>query len=440
MLSTSLIRIAVFFLALALTDTPELRAQGTDDGKVLSPIWLTETESGIQGLKLYFFYSETCGHCEAAAPIVRRIAEERPWLELEALAIDQGSNVRSFFMLAREFGREPEAIPTFFICGEMLVGFDEAMGTGAEIANIADDCHARLVGEAAAPARGVRDETQEAFQVDLPVVGDVDLKRLSLPVLTITLAGLDAFNPCAFFVLLSLLSLMVHAKSRARIAVVGGVFVLISGLMYFVFMTAWLNFFMLVQNVDWITTAAGGVALAIGALGIKDYLAMGQGPSLSIPASAKPGLFERMRHLISVQNIAALLLGTGVLAIAANSYELLCTSGFPLVYTRLLTLHDLSHTARYTYLALYNLVYVIPLLFVVIVFVATLGSRKLTENEGRTLKLLSGLLMSGMGITLIVAPDVLHNVLAALGLLVAALTLSVVIKTLDRPRRGIEHK
>lgn len=231
--------------------------------------------------------------------------------------------------------------------------------------------------------------------------------------------------------LLSLLSLMVHAKSRARIAIVGGVFVLISGLMYFVFMAAWLNLFMLVENVVWVTIVAGLVALTIGVLGIKDYLALGRGPSLSIPASAKPGLFERMRRLISVQSIAALLLGTGALAIAANSYKLLCTSGFPLVYTRLLTLHDLPHTARYTYLALYNFVYVIPLLVVVVAFVITLGSRKLTENEGRTLKLLSGLLMTGMGITLIVAP---------LGLLVTALILTLVIKTLDRPPRGTEHK
>lgn len=431
---------AVLILGAIIALAPSSSAQEIEGGEALSPIWLAETENGERGLRLYFFYSETCGHCEAAAPVVERIAEVRPWLKLEALAVDNETNARLFFMLARELGREPEAVPTFFICGEMLVGFDDAGGMGARVASIADACHARLAGEDSPAGRVVQDEAPDDLQLDLPLFGNVDAQNFSLPAITVMLAGLDAFNPCAFFVLLSLLSLMVHAKSRARIAVVGGVFVLISGLMYFVFMAAWLNFFMLVQNVGWITIAAGLVALAIGIIGVKDYIALGRGPSLSIPASAKPGLFERMRHLISVQSITALLLGTGVLAIAANSYELLCTAGFPLVYTRILTLHDLPHAARYTYLALYNVVYIIPLLLVVIVFVATLGARKLTENEGRTLKLLSGLLMAGMGIILIAAPDLLHNLLTATGLLAVVVVLTIAIKMLDRPRHEVTRQ
>jgi hypothetical protein len=54
----------------------------------------------------------------------------------------------------------------------------------------------------------------------------------------VVLAGLDAFNLCAFFVLLFLLSLMVHARRRMRMALVGGVFVAFSGLLYYVCMAA----------------------------------------------------------------------------------------------------------------------------------------------------------------------------------------------------------
>lgn len=401
----------------------------------LSPIWLANADSGQTRLKLYFFYSETCGHCEAAAPVVRRIAEERPWLELDALPVSRDANARLFFMLSREVGREPEAVPTFFLCGEMIVGFDEAAGTGARLARIADNCHARLTGDVVTDTPVFREDPPEELQLDLPLVGKVDAQRLSLPALTVMLAGLDAFNPCAFFVLLALLSLMVHAKSRTRIAVVGGIFVLFSGLMYFVFMAAWLNLFLALRNLDWITVAAGAVAFGIGLLAIKDYVVLGRGPSLSIPEAAKPGLFERMRRLIGLESMLGLLIGTSLLAIAANTYELLCTSGFPLVYTRILTLHDLPNAARYAYLALYNSVYVIPLLLVVIVFVVTLGSRKLQEGEGRTLKLISGLMMAGMGIVLITAPELLHNIITAASLLVAALLLAAVIRMIDR-RRG----
>jgi len=426
------------WIVLALLLTPSLgiakesEAEKPVSAASLSQIWLADADDGLGRLKLYFFYSETCRHCEAAAPVVRRIAEERPWLELEALPVSRDANARLFFMLAREVGGEPEAVPTFFLCGEMIVGFDDAAGTGARLARIADSCHARITGETATEPPISEEGSPDELHLDLPLFGKVDAQRLSLPALTVMLAGLDAFNPCAFFVLLSLLSLMVHAKSRARIAVVGGVFVMFSGLMYFVFMAAWLNLFLALRTLDWITIAAGAVALGIGILAIKDYAALGRGPSLSIPESAKPGLFERMRRLIGLESMLGLLIGTSVLAIAANTYELLCTSGFPLVYTRILTLHDLPNAARYAYLALYNSIYVIPLLLVVIVFVVTLGSRKLQEGEGRTLKLVSGLMMAGMGLVLITAPELLHNVVTAAGLLAAALLLAAVVRTLDR--------
>ncbi|RIA55056.1 thioredoxin family protein [Dichotomicrobium thermohalophilum] len=421
-----------FLLLLLFMGLPASVSAQAESPDELGPVWFAEAPEGERRLKLYFFYSQTCPHCADAEPVVREIAEARPWLELEELAVEREANERFFFMLSREFGREPEAVPTFFLCGEMLVGFDNASGMGARIARIADQCHARLTGQQ--PESQMASETPDDLTVELPLFGKLDAEQLSLPALTLVLGGLDAFNPCAFFVLLSLLSLMVHAKSRLRIAIVGGVFVFFSAAMYFVFMAAWLNLFLVLQNLQWITVAAGLVALGIGALSIKDYVYFGQGPSLSIPESAKPGLFERMRRLIGMRSLAGLLAGTVVLAIAANSYELLCTSGFPLVYTKVLTMNDLPSAARYAWLALYNIVYVIPLLLVVVVFTATLGARRLSETEGRTLKLVSGLMMAGMGVVLILAPELLHNVLTALALLAAAVILTAIVRALDRRR------
>lgn len=69
-----------------------------------------------------------------------------------------------------------------------------------------------------------------------------------------------------------------------------------------------------------------------------------------------------------------MLAATVALAFAANAYELLCTAGFPLVFTRILTLAELITPAYYGYLALYSAVYVLPLLAIAAVFVATLGA------------------------------------------------------------------
>jgi hypothetical protein len=225
---------------------------------------------------------------------------------------------------------------------------------------------------------------------------------------------------------------MVHARSRARMALVGGLFVLFSGLLYFVFMAAWLNLFLVVGYLPVVTVAAGLVALLVGAINVKDFVWPKRGISLSIPERAKPGLYQRTRDLVGAGSLPALLAGTVTLALAANAYELLCTAGFPLVFTRILTLSELSTPAYYGYLGLYNLVYVLPLLVIVVIFVLTLGARKLKEEEGRVLKLLSGLMMLGLGLVLLFAPEMLSQPLTALSLILAALAGTALVVWLAR--------
>jgi hypothetical protein len=281
------------------------------------------------------------------------------------------------------------------------------------------------------PAPGPADAT-----VTLPLLGRRDLGALPLVVLAVVLGALDSFNPCAFFVLLSLLGILVHARSRGRMLLVGGAFVLCSGVVYFVFMAAWLNVFLHVGELRAVTVAAGVVALAIAAVNVKDYFLFHRGITLGIPEGRRPALFARMRALLDETRLPALLLGTLVLALAANSYELLCTAGFPMVFTRVLTLHRVGPAASYLYLALYNAVYVVPLAAVVAVFARTLGARKLSAGEGRVLKLVSGLMMLGLGVVILVDPSLFNSPAAGVGLLAAALLAAAVIVRATRGARS----
>jgi hypothetical protein len=301
-------------------------------------------------------------------------------------------------------------------------------------------CRAKIVADptamnAPAAARVAADAAAAGGPgVVVPLLGTVSAETWSLPVLTVVLAGVDAFNPCAFFVLLFLLSLLVHAKSRARMLVVGGTFVLISGLAYFMFMAAWLNMFLLAGEMRIVTIAAGLLAVTIAAINVKDYFWFKQGPSLSIPESAKPGLYKRMRGIATAGSFGPMMASTVLLAIVANSYELLCTAGFPMVYTRVLTLAQLETWQYYAWLAVYNVIYVIPLLAIVIVFVKTMGARKLSESEGRILKLVSGFMMLGFGLMLLAAPQWLTNPLASILVLVVAVGTALVAARFAKPQ------
>jgi uncharacterized membrane protein HdeD (DUF308 family) len=85
--------------------------------------------------------------------------------------------------------------------------------------------------------------------------------------------------------------------------------------------------------------------------------------------------------------------------------ELLCTAGLPAVYTQILIWHDLPWWGYYGYLGLYNVAYMLDDSLMLTIAVVTLGRRKLQEQEGRWLKLVSGVVMLGLGVVLLVKPD-----------------------------------
>jgi len=411
--------------------------------------WYGTAADGSPVVKLYYFYSPTCPHCQAAAPFLDELDARWPWLELQKYPVkDNRRNARFYYETALSLGTQALSVPGFVFCRQVLIGYDTAETTGAELARALESCREqRLTNPVAAAGAAVTSGGGGAgggraplageptgTTVNLPFVGSMDATALSLPVLTLVLAGMDAFNPCAFFVLLFLLSLLVHARSRARMAVVGGTFVLFSGLVYFVFMAAWLNVFLVAGELRVVTVIAGLLALTVAALNIKDYFWFKEGPSLSIPESAKPGLFKRMRDIVGTGSLGPMLASTVLLAIVANSYELLCTAGFPMVYTRVLTLAALETWQYYAWLAVYNVIYVIPLLLIVIVFVRTMGARKLTESEGRILKLVSGFMMLGFGLLLLLAPQLLTNPLASIIVLLVAVVAALVAARIARPQ------
>lgn len=407
-------------------------------GPVSPTFWYGRATDAGPTVRLYFFWTPTCPHCRAAKPFVEALPARLPWLEIVSLPVkDEPANARLYYQTAKSLGADALSVPGFLFCRQASVGYDTAETTGEHLVRQLEQCHARIVADpssmaAAAPAAGAHAAgatTSAAIdgpEVLVPLLGKVGADTWSLPVLTLVLAGVDAFNPCAFFILLFLLSLLVHARSRARMLAVGGTFVLISGLAYFAFMAAWLNVFLIAGEMRVVTLGAGLLALTIGAINVKDYFWFKQGVSLSIPESAKPSLYRRMREVATAGAMGPMLASTVLLAVVANSYELLCTAGFPMVYTRALTLANLEPWQRYAWLAAYNVIYVVPLLAIVLVFVKSMGTRKLSEAEGRALKLVSGYMMGAFGLVLLFAPTWLTSAFSSLLVLGAALVAAVI--------------
>jgi thiol-disulfide isomerase/thioredoxin len=379
-----------------------------------------------------FYYSESCHSCLTYLPIIDNITAHY-MKNYSGKVIIQKKEVGSNSTNRNEMRARGMTFPSVVVNNETRI--PKANLTYDELTEVIDGYIANLSIH----------RTYNQSILYLPWIGRVDLSSFSLPVLTIVLAGLDSFNPCSFFILIFLLNLLLYLQSRRRMLLVGSIFIFFSGLFYLLFMFILFSSLLLTKDyIQIISVVAGIVALLMGIFSIKDFFFFKKGPSLSMPQEKQKETFKKIRKLVKSPSLVAMLGGTIFLAVTVNFYELICTLEFPWVFTNILNTYDFQTFDYYLYLIFYNIVYVIPLIIILLVFTFTLGSKKLSEWQGRKLKLLSGIMIFSFGIFFLVDYKLLENVITPIALLGLSIILTIVISYLwkrykeNPPERLIE--
>ena len=316
-------------------------------------------------------------------------------------------------------------MPTIIINGQIVQGYETDEKTGTQLKKMLESCRASDSGckpfteflasddtvEVRSAAEGTCTEHCEAdldkYVWDLPILGRIDLTLLSLPALSILLGFLDGFNPCAMWVLITLLTLLINTHDMRKVWVIGGTFLFVSGVIYYLFIAAWLNVFLLVGYNVWVQKIIGIIAIAGG--GFYLYEALGKDPNVCKVTNLKSRqrTIERMKQIMQISAWPAMILGVSVLAISVNMIELVCTAGLPAIFTQILAFNDVTNLERYSYLGLYILLYMIDDLVIFGIAVMTLHATGLTTKYRRFTLIFGGLLMYALGLLLIFAPEAL---------------------------------
>ncbi len=243
-------------------------------------------------------------------------------------------------------------------------------------------------------------------------------KGFSFPGFTFIIALIDGFNPCAFAVLAFLLSLLTYTRSRKKMLLIGSVFILTSGFMYFLFIMLLLivRATMLSEFQDIMRLMVGLIAIIAGIINIKDFFFFGRGISLTMSDDKRNRIFGRIGRIVqglrraeSKREIIFAVIATFILAIMVNIIELGCTFILPVEYIEVL-LNNYPEPIGLTHIfftAFYGLVYIIPLFAILGSFIYSFKSERLTERQGRILKLFGGIIMVSLGLILIFKPEIL---------------------------------
>jgi len=243
--------------------------------------------------------------------------------------------------------------------------------------------------------------------VSLPFFGKINLSKLSLPVLTVVVGGLDGFNPCAMWVLVFLLALLMTFRSRKRMLLVAGVFILVSAVFYYLVLAAWLNLFLFLSYVDLTRMIIGFIAVLAGLWQIKEFLESRPGVCEVSQSRWNQKITERAKKYIYSAALPLTLLGIAALALSVNLVEFFCSAGLPAIYTRILSLSHLHSLAYYLYLLLYVFVFMLDDLLILAIAVITLEKIDFTDKYSRWSALIGGAIIFILGILLIYAPQFL---------------------------------
>lgn len=373
--------------------------------------------------KLYVFHRYDCPHCKEEISYLESIKNNYKDVEFVYYEVLRNpKNLKHLEHVKKTLNDENNYVPYTVIGEYSLIGFNE--NTKLSIQNyitycIQNDCE-DIVAKVIQKKRALsfEEKLREDPQIEsinhpkefiLPFFGKVKARKLSLPILSIVLGFIDGFNPCAMWVLLFLISMLLGMKNRGKMWILGISFLLSSAIIYALFLIAWLKVNLTLQNIIFLRTLIAFVALGTSCFHLSHYIKMHHTRVGCTVTNKKRRnkIINSIQKFTQEKNLILSLIGVISLAVSVNFIELACSAGLPLVYTQILSLNDLSFFAYFWNILLYILFYLIDDFLVFCVAMFTLKITGITNKYNKYSHLIGGLLLLSIGILLLFKPELL---------------------------------
>lgn len=341
-----------------------------------------------------FFYLPGCSHCEEQELFNKKL-ENTYSINITRHDATTPAGSALLSVMLDELGIEDEPdFPITIFGNQVFGGWESEETTGKAIEEALQQC---LAGDCPPPAG-----EEPGDGIKLPIWGEIVPGDYSLPALAVILGLVDGFNPCAMWVLIYLISLIATLRDRKRIWLIVGSFVLASGILYFLFMTAWLNAFLFIGYVKPVTVVIGLIALGGGILQIRGFIETKGAIVCEVTGEeSRKKTMTRIQKIVSSPITLGTIAGIIALAFAVNSIEFVCSAAIPAIFTHVLSLASLTTFQYYGYILLYVLFFMLDdlIIFGTAAFAlnSSLGERyaKYFRPVGAAILIILGILLLG---------------------------------------------
>ncbi|KXK26049.1 MAG: hypothetical protein TR69_WS6001001343 [candidate division WS6 bacterium OLB20] len=352
--------------------------------------------SASDQVTLELYWGEGCPHCAKAKPFLEQLAESDERIDLVMFEVYRNpDNYGRMLERVNESGITDFGVPLVFIGDEYVIGYNSDETTGAYIRSIA-------LGQLDSEPGSYPDDEET---VNVPLLNEVDPRSVSLPLLAVVLGIVDGFNPCALWALLFLISLLIGTEDRKKLILLGSLFILTSGVVYFLFMTAWFNLFVILGFIPLIRYLVGAAALGAAYYNLREWWNKRKGGCEKGDKAKRSRVFERAKRAVHSSNLLLAAAGIILLALSVNLIELMCSAGLPAIFTHVLSLNQLQVWEYYGLMMIYILFFMIDDLVIFLMAVFTFRIVGIDSKYGRLSRLIGGVLMALIGLLLIFRPE-----------------------------------
>lgn len=366
-------------------------------------------------LRVYLFHQESCPHCKKEIQYLEELKNE--YSNLDVVTYEVSQNVMNYNFMNRVIDKTGIVtngqVPFTIIGTDYYIGFEDHVKKSIKdsIDKFLNDKNSIDV---IAKVKNGEDVSNIKYNVDpkstkvIPILGEIDAKKVSLPLVAIVIGAVDGFNPCAMWVLLFLIGMLFHMKDKKKMWILGITFLLTSAVMYLLIMAAWLKVALSFMTVVWLRIFIAIVALVAGLVNLNSYIKekkrKDDGCEI-VDEKKRKKMFTKIKKITSEKKFILAIFGIIALAISVNLVELACSAGLPLIFTQILALNDLSTFEYVIYMLIYILFFLIDDIVVFVIAMLTLNIKGISSKYGKYSHLIGGIIMILIGILMVFKPE-----------------------------------
>lgn len=387
---------------------------------VLLLLLLLPTLVSAKEVNLYLFHGDGCPHCAKEREYLKEIEKEYDDVNIHLYEVWYDTDNQELMeKVKKELNSSTNYVPLTIIGDKYTVGFND--NAKLMIKNNIEKCLKEecedVVGNVLAGKTAnettIKKEVKEQKKdkedsiKDLPILGKVDVKKVSLPIIAAVIGLVDGFNPCAMWVLIFLISMLLGTKDRKKMWILGLTFLFTSAFIYLLFMVAWLNVAIKMNTVIWLRITIAIIAIIAAFINLKSfYKSLKKDAGCEVVDSKKrKNIIEKIKKFTLEKSLILGLLGVMTLAVSVNFIELACSAGLPLLFTQILALNNLSKLSYMIYILIYIFFFLIDDIIVFVIAMFTLKITGISNKYSKYSHLIGGIIMLLIGLLMIIKPE-----------------------------------